>query len=428
MQRMQKPAAIAAMASFAFLTGCSAIESKKYDVEEETVQYGMTYFLPKAMLQIDALILKVTDDEITLAANAEKVAKDALDKAEKAKTDAAAALTLAQATLNTAKADGADDKVLKEAEAGLAKARKDDFEKRAAFLAAAYTWRQTKDAHNAMQAGKGQCVTLTEIKQLPLEPDVNHHYTAKNIHLLTRDDEYTVRTDERGLLQSVTLKSDDKLDEIIVKIAELVIQAQGIASPATGDTGFRMQGTDPTPTCKSETRSLIFDPSDQNISTTVNNGVLNGTDLSVEIVPAVKHSVAALKSKQDKKPAEKVSAENSGPNANQQKKDEKMAGWLATPAGTVDGLLYRRPIPYQINVKQGESVIRSTRLSLPNAGPIAVAPMYVGSFVETNRSAIFQDGMLISASAKRPSEIEGLLSIPAGIIKAIIGGGDEPQQ
>ncbi len=208
--------------------------------------------------------------------------------------------------------------------------------------------------------------------------------------MFSRDDEHTIRSNDLGLLESIDLKSDDKLDEIAVTIAELVLKAQGIGALPAGQKiqGF-MAEKPPAgePACQEGVRTMIFDPSADNPANDVNSKVLNGTGLTLEI-------------------SKSASFNSSNTDAN----------------AKYEGLFYRRPIPYQFNILDGRrNAVQTARVSLPNGGPIAVVKMTAGTFVETKRQAVFHEGMLISETATEPSELQGLLNIPAGIIKAILG-------
>lgn len=377
---------ILTMLALPAVAGCAIVKSSSDQSSSATITNGFTYYLPNVMMKIEASRSAVSADSIAKAAAAASALKEALKSATAELQQADAARAAKKGVYDKAVADLSFDATAKaELKKEYDKALTDYSKKKAAVDFA------TEKAANSLQTladisnHVGACVKTVTLTRQPIEADTGHLFTAKLNHNWARADELDVKSNELGLLESVDLTSEDKTGEIAVTIAELVLKVQNLSALTAMDLNS-MDNAGDTVNCGLYAASWIFDPSDMQASMSrINSDILSNVGLKIEI---------------------------------------KAAPWVAQvpPANPVGGLYYRRQIPYQFNILEGNKVIQSARVSLPNKGPIALVPMDAGAFVTTERNAQFHNGILVAQTVKRPSEIEGLLKIPAGIIKAILGG------
>jgi len=99
-----------------------------------------------------------------------------------------------------------------------------------------------------------------------------------------------------------------------------------------------------------------------------------------------------------------------------------------------DGLLYRRPLPYEIRLHKKlfvaypgqepheyeDVVIKAVSVDLPNRGPIASLPIEWGACIEATYKVTFENGIPIKQEIDRPSEVVGCLDIPLNIVRSIV--------
>ncbi|MFC3711181.1 hypothetical protein ACFOMD_01270 [Sphingoaurantiacus capsulatus] len=99
--------------------------------------------------------------------------------------------------------------------------------------------------------------------------------------------------------------------------------------------------------------------------------------------------------------------------------------------GTNGALFYRTALPQTIVLRQCKAGIACTGTDqtvpidatvtmLPQIGPISYIPMRSSAFVKTVDDVVFDNGMLTSWNANRPSEVLEVVRLPVRILKAII--------
>jgi hypothetical protein len=92
-----------------------------------------------------------------------------------------------------------------------------------------------------------------------------------------------------------------------------------------------------------------------------------------------------------------------------------------------DGIFYRPALPYTIaftpkkdkTTATDKPVITKT-IYVPNSAPIFLFNITRPAFVKYTQTIEFDNGMLKSATIKKPSEAVGFLSIPINIAKAVV--------
>lgn len=366
--------------------GCAIVESDTYSYQTDTkIPIGFTYFLPRVMMKIEASRTTVT--VASVASKAQKVAtRNAAAAVALAATNKAGEARIEKkGAYDKAKADpNFDAAALAALKKDYEKANLEYFKKKAVSDYAKSLAAAAQADLEAHRNNLNACIRTVTLTRLPIEADTDNHYVAKLKHVWTRSDELDIKSNELGLLESTDLTSEDKLGEIAVSIAKLVLRAQSLVALPPAEIQD-MDATGSTPTCKRYTAGWIFDPADMAATSSTMfaiNALLQRINAKLAIQAPISHNAVAKKS-------------------------------------SAEGLYYRRPIPYQFDVLIDNDQVQSSRETLPNNGPIAIASLRAGAFVKTTRNLKFINGMLISDHAIRPSEGLGVLKIPAGILDAI---------
>ena len=226
-------------------------------------------------------------------------------------------------------------------------------------------------------------VTMTP---LPLVPDTDRTFVANSLRNQLRKDNITLTTTPSGLLSSSAVTAESQVASILSSLAG----AAGLQS----HTGPMKAFASPAAACPRLIRQVhILDPSSSSdrdnladalrpCGITVVFSTLGGDN--IQTVPSV---------------------------------DINEFG---------DGLLYRRDLAYRLVVKDDGNGLQSTSLfHMPNASPISVAELPGAAFATAEYDFEFKDGMLVSYSAVKPSEIAAVATIPAELIRAYLGAVSE---
>lgn len=429
------------------VAGCSRYIVLSTELGDKDSGTGITYYLPKNLLKVVVTRTAVPKDEVAKTAAA---AKQAQARADDAKKKAAEATAVAEQAKKVA--ESAPPSVAKEAqrEADLASAKAkvaaDDADKAATASAAA----AAKANAAAAAGGAKEFTDDISISVLPLGPDTSRHFVANLNHQKNVDDTLKITTTETGLLQSVDATSTDKTPQIVADVAEIAISVFKIAVgvPVTPSKALRA------PPPKNTIRCIVSDNPDEKkppypdekkppyYDVTVFNGIVSAftyeqifdptedaalKDINLKLCQL--STLFELEIKPSPKPTTQPAANSSSP----------------ATAGTkivINGLAYRRQIPYTINLlKKVESIpllvenlkrppmppadvnkfsLKSTNVLLPNDAPLSVLPLEAGMFVNTEYKTEFKNGMLTKVDATRPSEAAGFVSIPLNIMKRIL--------
>ena len=249
------------------------------------------------------------------------------------------------------------------------------------------TLEQLKD--QLIIAKQSKYIDTIEIKKLKTAPDTSLPFIAELSHSGRRDDNFNIKTNDKGLLDSFKGDSEDQTDTLII---ESVSAITGLLKLPTT---FRFSASSSVPS--DLTKEIIFSfkytknfkPNDKNVLNDIKNDLKN------------RHALYVIKSEPIKKFAECDSSDK----------------W--------PGLLYRRPVEYNIEVTSSMSsnqpnFSKSFSFYLLNDGPIASITLPASPFVKTEYDIDFQEGMLISVNSIRPSEsLEIVRTIPQ-MLKAIV--------
>jgi len=218
-------------------------------------------------------------------------------------------------------------------------------------------------------------------------PDESLAFVAQIRHGAFSNDTVDFQLTETGLLERVEIKSDGQAGEIIVDLSEASVHVAKLAAR-----GISVPVPVASLATAEEVVSVVFDPAerpDLALDARVGRGPVKS--LGLRVTPS--------RSKRD------------------------------PSAGAVyAGIVHRTPVPYEIELMQGEKVLVRLTVVLPNGGPIAAVPLEGGLFAEAHSTLTFRDGSLVQVQITEPSEIAGFVgilpetlenvaSIPAEVIK-----------
>lgn len=237
--------------------------------------------------------------------------------------------------------------------------------------------------------------TTTALKALEAVPDRDFCYSVRFPHKWHTDDEFTFTVNSAGLLQSVHTKSTDQSLTFVAKLGELAVQvAKGVAALDAGKAPARVQ-------------EFVFDPAAANQPGQVNAELRNGGlpfEIEFEGVPG---RAAAGPADRAVAPAGQDPAPGKAEKPNQD---------------SIRGIVYRRATLILVRLKHtatGE-VLAASPFLLPNFGPEVVLPLVAGPFVTSEYSVTFENGVLISITGKRPSELIGAITPVVELAKSVV--------
>jgi hypothetical protein len=363
------------------------VMTKKYLASKS--DQGVLYYLPKKRIAVK-VVRELTDKDGLK--RKEAAAKAKTDSTTKALNEAKQQLAAAKALLDNTTGDG------------VAEARKkfdlaDAAAKSATKQAEAATRQHTAvlSLLLAARATDPHLVDKVTLTVLPAEADRSYQYVADLKHWINRDDELDLATTAGGLLTTVGVISTDRTGDILIELAALAAEvAKGMIAVAE-DGNLTRQAT-PTPF----TYEDVFDPAVPNEVARVNER-LHALNAGYRVCAGVDGT--------ENCPTIQENVPEPTPDA----------------PSNLEGLVYRRPLPYRISVQKsvGDPVgswvpLRTVQVDLPNRGPVAVVPFNSGLLVRTEYDVAFADGMMTSRSAKRPSELFGVVTTLTGIAKELV--------
>lgn len=373
--------------SAALIAGCATVESSH--IPNSTSSEGLTYFLPARYVKLTAT--KETLDPPKIKAMLEgktkelDAAKAAASAAEQnAKAKAAILAQLPSTAAQTSRDAAVRASELAQAEAAIASANRDGLASTVAGL--------KKLLETAQAAPEGTCGYSAKLELLPAHGDRTMRFVAKPRHNALRDDSTKLSVTTDGLLSSSNVIAADRTGDIIVEIAGAIA---GISGMPVGTQG--LTGGAPAISCNQYRKLVtIFDPAKSTDYEKANR------DLSDAGYPL---RLAWMN-------------EPSG---------GEVPGQLPTPMAK-DVIFYRTPLPAQIRISEcpavgctsGDVVIEDLLVSIPQAGPISYIPQRSSAFVRTVNDVQFENGVIKSWSADRPSEVLEVVRLPVRILTAIV--------
>jgi len=395
----------------------------------------MTYYLPKNLLKLKlsrALAPSKTVEKAMAAA------RQAIEKAEATKKKAEASEEEAkQAETLATNAQGTAVPVTRtQADVLRTKAKTDQDAAQKAAQAA----KQAEAQAVAAAAAEGTSLFVDDISLavLPPVPDTRKLFSVDLNHVKTADDDLKIVTSENGLLQSIDITAVDRVPDIIQSLVETAIN---IAKLSVG--GLPALGTGLAAAAPTDQVLCLVGKNKQRVSEDIPAHVtllpgIERTPFEIERIfsPEVDGDLDALNLELCRLGTpfeiEVVKEPPTGNITDAEKFFGKKKTWWWRDEEAVSGLIYRRPITYQINFRKklpvsvnGVSqyrtyVLRTTHETLLNDGPLAVLPLEAGAFVRTDYKVVFKNGVLTENKATRPSEGVGLVSIPFRIVERAV--------
>ncbi len=386
-----------------FFVGCSSIVKTNVvstlddsnDLQTKVVKQsaledyeGVSYYLPKRKIKLQFVRENVNEKKLKkqVGVQTKKVESAAAD-VSRLKQIVSNTTLVSQEVGSPGKEEISKKLAIAEAELAIAKKAKEKADKEYAIFLNAF-------AKSNYDAASAKFLDTIKIELLPVEPDTSILFMAKLDHHFNRSDDLKLSTDDSGLLISVKAQSEDETPRIIENMTKTIIEIVKIASGVPIPSALEV-AVQPKPLMPfSYVRE--FDSTKKNERDDVFGDIKKLTQ--GEYVFTIK------------RPAYEYS--------------------LNEIPRSISGVVYRRSMPYTINVKQvleeGNSTEEgsvtnkySKTFMLPNKGPIAVLPLEAGPFVKTDYDVEFNHGMLTKHNAKRPSEGRGLTAIPLFMAKAV---------
>jgi len=424
--RFTRPAIVAVILSV--LTGCATLITKPIvdnsDIKENK---GISYSLPKRLHKVQLAAtpaikaLEETKSKLenaaTLKAEADKKLVETKAALEKAKTEYEAAKKLNDTTPEGQK---------KLAELKNAWATKKAEEKLMGELAkeAGLTYYGLLDELVKLSALKAKMAISIKIEPQDPVADEENQLIAKPIHWINRDDSWDLTTDAQGLLASTDNTSVDRTGDIVLKIAQAI--AAGWGGPLKVYMGAPLpellKGEEDCGIGPNEAymkAEYLVDFSKRKDIWPVDNWLCHwGYKIDVSGYRKDKKKMYFRQPKECLK--------KNGECLKKYLEDSELSNLLNLNSSGVGGLVYRRELPYKVQVCKAETEggcdmpIAVFTIQMPNMSPYSVVEFNAGLFTTTKNSVKFDKGFLVSSHHERPSELLGLVSLPAEFTKSYL--------
>jgi hypothetical protein len=251
-----------------------------------------------------------------------------------------------------------------------------------------------------MQSTGEKCeITVSEISV----PDPKMLFFIDYKHsIFSNDSKVKVGVDPKtGLLTTIETVTEDKTSSIIVGVTQIARAVLGLPAPAGVLEAVP-------PRCQLD---RTFDPfSDKDFETVLS--LIRTQDSGVKCLQLKSHEKTVREVCFDEA-TKKVGTVTGSPEKAVKSEGTSLNG--ATP-----GVFYRAALPYEFVVKFSDSVQPSTVVYLPNASPLLNIDISRAAFVENKYTITFENGMLKEISWVKPSEVQGFISIPIDIDRAVV--------
>lgn len=227
----------------------------------------------------------------------------------------------------------------------------------------------------AQAANPAYTVTLTAVN----EADPAERYFLSHRSNLFADDDIKLAVNEKGLLKTVNVTSEDKTGAILADLAEVganVLRFMTAAKVERGKGSF----------------SYTFDPFDTRARAAVIAGVkaAAGIELSVSI-PELTKARTALKA-------------GNGP-------------------ASVGGVLFRPAVPVVLEfalANDGDTQKQRLTFLLPDPAALIAFDLSRSAFIKKVTHLVFVDGMLQEMSVTKPSQAQAVIGIPKTLVKTLV--------
>ncbi|WP_421981438.1 hypothetical protein [Roseibium sp.] len=227
--------------------------------------------------------------------------------------------------------------------------------------------------------------------------DPNAHYRLNLKQLPTANDQFTLAVGADGLLNSAKITNEDKTADIISSAASLFSEA------AKSFLTNRQDGARPSPTFSVD---LVFDPDDPR-QVAYSADQLSAASAG-NFYLALKTIEGDFLYRQNRPiPGRRLS--KTGENVSVARRCEGSFCFRTM-----------RPIIVEIKTK-GRTLVSRQTVDVVNTKQVSSFDVRRAACVKKVTDLTFEDGVLTKADITKPSEILGCISIPATILKAIVG-------
>lgn len=401
----------------AALAGCAPAVMKSVrqadEVAEKNANAGFKYYLPKRLVKVQfdrapaptAKQVEKAKGDHAAAQAAEKKAKEVADEMLKLRDRIAMAPggTTSAAYLEQAKLTDI-------ANANLAIAKENTVKANDALNAA---------NANDFLANKGKpplMDTLTLTLTGPVA-DRDAGFVAMGQHVMSRSDTLTLKTNTSGLLTNAEGTTEDQTASIIVALAGTI---------AAGSSPSLFGGT----TWSTEARKALKESTPPKCGG-YGEPPAEPTPFSIEYVLDPLKDIASAPANGTLgalKPFELMLCSLGAPYRLQLAPlFEAGEGGTKQPPQEGGGLYYRRELPYLLSVFRTEAdgtgaanrLAKAVLFTMPNGSPREFLPLEGGAFTTRTHTTVFDNGMLVSHTESKPSELLAVARIPIDVLKAI---------
>jgi hypothetical protein len=232
-----------------------------------------------------------------------------------------------------------------------------------------------------------------------LVPDMSRKFSLSYSPNKWFHDEITIQVGKDSLLDKVDISSEDRSPEIAKKLIEL---STNVARSAAA-----FNGAPPSVTYET-IFTATFDPTSTIELNRINNLLRNvdGGPYSVDTNCVSSPDFTAASSNYDpsefcKEPIPDIDAPS-------------------TTVTELPGIVFRPALGYSLTLSRGGVAMEVASVVLPNEAEVLFLPVSRASFVKKVQNLDFTEGMLTQVTVNKPSEIEGAVTIPLEISRAIL--------
>lgn len=400
------------------LNGCATIRSTPRSANE--LASGVTYYLPKRDIKVTAerKLLKKDDLQKVIATK-----KTELETVSASIKTLEASIKTANDRLKIASVQTSADAVatLKEelaiatADLEIAKGRKTSVDTEIKTAEASLRILEAAPANSCAFSYSAAIELLAPVA------DTRVRLVADAFHSPLRDDDTKLAVNASGLFSTANVVAADRTGDILVEIASAFSGLGGAGDQlAAFDGGSQL--ADPGECAKLPTKfAYRLDPSNS-AERDKANGELKDAGFPFRVqVPAMANSYDVADTIADRQRIGGSAQDKTYP-IDDALRHQGMNG----------ALFYRTALPQTIILRQcttgtqcaaegADSVpIDATITMLPQIGPVSYIPMRSSAFVKTVDDVVFDNGMLVSWNASRPSEVLEVVRLPVKILKSIV--------
>lgn len=386
------------------IPGCTTLVSHQAN-DEDLLLAGAPYCLPLGKVEIEVVRNTAGMEAKAAAASAKDAAASAKDAAGSAKAAAESAKALAEAKKEDAGGEGSEGEKPKKTAA-----KKQDAKKKAEGMPQIQTEGQLQqqaetepqtptpakddtDGDTPVTVDQPKVSTSWDYKirykGTTYVPDPDMRFVVAYKGNAMADDDITVKVGKNSLLDAVNVTTEDKTVEVVKKIIEIGknivrIGAHGPAGDALPKEEVIFKAS--------------FDPSSSTEVARINAMLLQVPGGPYEVTYHGRYAPRRSPLPRDFP-------------AKPQKPDKPIP---------YPGVLFRPAIACELELARKGVAQEVTTLLLPNQAETISMPVNRSAFIKKVQNLDFEDGMLVQATLKKPSEALGGVEIPLEITRAIL--------